>query len=262
MHSVLRQAAVLAAFAVVSIGGAVSDCRAQERSVEERLTRLEEHMSQQSAQNEQILRLLGNLAAQQGGAGQPSGPAQGQAQSSPAPASAAGQYSPGWVARIYNLPKGFDVTSGLPPSEIGHFNADKSGFSAGDFQDVLGVSIRSGIMWRGEAFLQVKQGGNYTFAMNVAPTCGGSSSAWAAVFIDGREIVSKRDSCSNFSLVGGASLEPGLYRVDFRFAPGVDNKNKARGGYDARASFDVSVKGPADSRPVPIADVLLRKVGN
>lgn len=230
-----------------------------------RLQTLEENVKQLTAQNVQVLQILSTM---QGGNSAPATPnanasPQVQTQSATPNTFDSHQYTQGWVARIYDFPAGFDITSGaLPRSEIGSFDATKSAYRASDFRSILGMSINSGILWRGEGFLHVTQGGRYTFAMTIDPTCGGNTRAWCSVYINQKQILSEQGSCSDFSAVGGIDLTPGLHTVDFRMAPGIDSQGKGRGGYDGRASFDFRIKGPSDNKPIPAHSILLRKVGS
>ncbi len=130
----------------IAVWGAGINAAAQEKSVEERLTELEQHMVRQTLQNEAILRLLtttqvSSAPLQQGSSDATRSPVPLDDIKEETPQYSASRFTPGWVARIYNVPQKFDVASRIPDSEIGYFNADKSGYKAGDFQNILEIPI-------------------------------------------------------------------------------------------------------------------------
>ncbi len=82
-----------------------------------------------------------------------------------------------------------------------------------------------------------------------------------SILVGGKEIARDMGSCSDFTVVGGATLARGVHPVEFRCMPGVDKNNLGRGSYDDKALFILNIKGPADSRPRPAHEVLLRRIG-
>lgn len=225
---------------------------AQEKDIDKRLSAIEKRLDKIDDANMEILRLL------QGGKKETL-VYESTELGAEKPTAISVSLVNGWVARIYDFPIGFDATSGLPKFEHGFFNATKSAYKAHEIQQILETPITSGIFWNCEGVLNVPQAGAYTFTMNINPTCGGNTRAWCAVLINGKVIVSRYGSCSSFTMTGGAELDVGVHRVEFRFAPGIDDKMRSRGGYDNGAGFSLFIKIPGENKPRPAHEILLRK---
>lgn len=227
--------------------------------MEKRVMALEEQLRKQNEQNELMLKLLQSMAAQ----GTPPAPAPAkepvEANNAPAAGPAApvkvnlDQYTPGWIARIYSIDKGFDVTGALPKSEIGRFVANKSAYSLADYQDSIPISLSGkSVLWKCEAYLQVNEPGNHVFALNLRRL------AFGIIYIEGTEIGRGHDA----ACIGTAELEPGLYKVDVVIAGMTDSSGKARGyfcGGAGCALFEMAVKRPSDDVPLPASEVFLVK---
>ncbi|MDR2946583.1 MAG: hypothetical protein LBV79_07560 [Candidatus Adiutrix sp.] len=163
----------------------------------------------------------------------------------------AARYTPGWRARIISVPWDLDITDKLPPLEVASFVADKPGYGMYDYLKIIPQAPDvDWALWKGEAFLDAKEAGNYVFS--ISTTSG--DKFHRAIFVEGNLIAASKDQYSN-SLIGAAELEPGLYRVEFRVLV-LANYGGSR-SIGSRAGFSVQVKGPSDNQGRPISEVLL-----
>ena len=227
--------------------GFVNEVSAQEGP---RIERLEKRLDEQDAKMDRILGILESQHSGQATAPEESKPAAAPAK--PATVSK-DEYTPGWILRIYSAPEGFEVSSGLPPTELGSLEANKAEYGM-DASSLLGVTVNGCTVWRGEGFLLAPQQGNYTFVLNID----NASTVYGSIRVDGKEIYLGKDA-GTVSFIGGAELNPGLHTVEFRLAGGLstDFRSSDTSKY---GTFTVSIKGPDDSSPKPASEVLLRKI--
>lgn len=174
-----------------------------------------------------------------------------------APAAAKDQYTPGWRAKIISVPYNFNISDKLPALELGGFVHHKSDFKMYDYLNTIKDAPKANYpLWKGEAFLDVEEPGNYVFS--ISPQGSGYSGFRMAIFIEDVLIASAQNPRNNMdNLIGAAELEAGLYKVEFR---AVDIPENVFGSAtDGNNGFILKIKRPSDDQGVPIADVLLVK---
>lgn len=253
---------------MAAIALACVPCVKAGEDVENRIDRLEQRVDKQTELLERILSKLGDEpAATVAAPGDSSkavpsaapkkSPGSGQQAASFSPQ----EFTPGWVARIYDMPQGTDVASDLPSVVLGHFNMEKSGYALREAPEKIGLPLSGCFMWRGEGYILVTgDGGPHTFALTFKTSCGSTSSnIWTALYVGGKKIIEKGARCGGQVLVGGVELAPGLHPVELRFVGGVAGDLRAFHMYNGSTSFELSIKAPDDSSPRPGIDYLLRK---
>ena len=245
-------------------------------STDDRLKKLETQLQQQQEQNKQILDVLKQMQ-------------QGQPQTTPAaatsasPAAAApkkddGKFTYGWIARI--MPVGSDAKV-VPADELGHFVAEKDSYRLSDFSKE--TSIRSGVDagWKGEAFLEVTESGRHTFSLNFIQDnprnnySNPATACWGNIQVEGQTVAQgvnvlgwpEPNNKVIKSIVGGADLEPGRYKVEFWSACGEENRgivsaatNGVNLGVAMNVTFEMMVKRPSDAGPVSAGKSLVVKL--
>lgn len=249
---------------------ALADDSATSSSIDGRIKALEEQLQRQEEQNKKMMELLQNMANSNANQkSSPSAAAQPPTSAAVPDSANAGtvkpeastavidkaQYTHGWRARIYALSKDFDVTSGLPATELGSFVATKSGYAVKDYSEAIGMTAQNkSILWRGEAFLEVKDSGPHIFSLD-ANGLGSWRHAYGSIFVEGTNI----GSGFNETVIGAADLEPGIYKVEFWVAAGLEENGRSSGDIDHSNKFNMMIKRPADELPVPISEVFLVK---
>jgi hypothetical protein len=184
----------------------------------------------------------------------------------------------GWLARI--MPIGDDPKS-IPSDELGRFIASKDSYRLGDFAKESSIRTGVDVGWKGEALLDVTEVGRHTFSMNFIQkglTWGYTENlCWGSIIVEGQVVaqgqvavvVHTTTEQDIKSIVGGADLEPGRYRVEFWTACGV-NKNEVIAAAvkteDLRTSlniaFEVLVKRPGEAAPIPASKAFVLKLQN
>lgn len=258
-----KNAGLLIFLTAIVLGIFSSSSLAAESDIDFRMAAVEAQLKEQKEQTQQILTLLQSMAAEKREqAPAPATPGiSGKGQGVPGEAKPIvdmSQLTPGWVAKIYPLDKGYDLANGLPATDIGKFVAKKSEYALTEYQEYIpfGLSNQS-ILWQGTAYLQVKEPGNHVFTLSMAKF------AYGVMFVEGVEIGRGLcDSTREITTLGSAELEPGIYKIEFWVAGLVDRSGKASGricGGFGCASFKMAVKRPGDDIPVPISTVFLVK---
>lgn len=238
--------------AASSSAAATADPDGRIKALEAQMGELRDQNKQLVEQNKQLLDLMQKMAdsskKDEATPTQDSKPA--------APAVAIDQYAPGWRARIISVPYNFNITDKLPALELGSFVATKSEYRVYDYLKILNGAAKVNFpLWKGEAFLNVEEPGNYVFSFS--PTAGRGAAgpnAYLALFVEDVLIASSQGSGN--SLIGAAELEPGLYKIEFRF---VEISRIGNTSTDERMGFNILIKRPSDDQGVPVSDVLLVK---
>lgn len=251
----------LASAIALVLGLSVMPAFAADDDLNKRVVALEEQLKRQNEQNEQMLKLLQSMA-NQGAA--PAVAEKAAAETNAAPIEAKtpsmkvspDQFAPGWIARVYAVDEGYDFSSGIPKTELGKFVANKSEYRLAEYSQFINMKVsQKAILWRGEAFLEVKETGSHVFMLNLWDW------SWGVILVEGVEIGSAWGSGK--SILGTAELEPGIYKIEFRVAGAVDGgKGRALAGVRNDNGFSMAVKRPSDDTPVPISEVFLMRKGS
>jgi hypothetical protein len=198
--------------------------------------------------------------------------------SSPSPDTAKKKYVRGWLARI--MPVGTDA-SVVPPDELGRFIATKDSYRLGDFAKESSIRTGADVGWKGEGYLDVTAVGRHTFSMNftlkATSTGFGTEHArcWGSILVESQVVAQGKTALNSDSptapdiksVVGGADLEPGRYRVEFWAACGVEKNEVIAATADNTAlrsamntTFEVLLKRPNDAEPVSASKALILKL--
>ena len=176
---------------------------------------------------DEVLRRLDRLHPQPSGAVQgqttPSGMSNPSPASSPPPAPVPAAYKPGVLAVAHPTPKDVNSLSEVPADDVGGFVYAGGPIALTDIR-IRGVRYAGPVGAEIQGWLRAKQAGRYEIGTDLdvhfrsgfyfTPTC--FLQAWLeGRSLDGRSILVSRpvSDNANASLVLGAELQPGLYRL-------------------------------------------------